>query len=71
VKGNLTELGERHWRLRVFVGRNDTGRIKQVSRNFKSSKRQAESALAKLIADIERRQVATKHVGSLGDLLNR
>jgi integrase len=71
VKGNLTELGEGHWRLRVFVGRDDTGRIKQVSRNFKGSKRQADSALAKLIADIERRQVATKHVGSLGDLLDR
>ncbi|MGD0808300.1 MAG: tyrosine-type recombinase/integrase [Acidimicrobiales bacterium] len=71
MKGNLTELGEGHWRLRVFVGRDDTGRIKQVSRNFKGSKRQADSALAKLIADIERRQVATKHVGSLGDLLDR
>ena len=71
MKGNLTELGEGHWRLRVFVGRDDAGRIKQVSRNFKGSKRQAESALAKLIADIERGQVATKHVGSLGDLLDR
>jgi integrase len=71
VKGNLTELGEGHWRLRVFVGRDDTGRIKQVSRNFKGSKRQADAALAKLIADIERREVATKHVGSLGDLLDR
>jgi integrase len=71
VKGNLTELGEGHWRLRVFVGRDGTGRIKQVSRNFKGSKRQAESALASLIDDIERRQVATKHVGSLGDLLVR
>jgi integrase len=71
VRGNLTELGEGHWRLRVFVGRDDAGRIKQVSRNFKGAKRQAESALAKLIADIERRQVITKHVGSLGDLLDR
>jgi integrase len=71
VKGNLTELGEGHWRLRVFAGRDDTGRIKQVSRNFKGSKRQAESALATLITDIERRQVATKHVGSLGDLFDR
>jgi integrase len=71
VKGNLTELGDGHWRLRVFVGRDGTGRIKQVSRNFRGSKRQAESALAKLIADTERRQVATKHVGSLGDLLDR
>ena len=71
MKGNLTEWDDSRWRLRVFVGRDDAGRVKQVSRNFKGSKREAETALAKLIADIQRQQVVTRHVGSLGDLLDR
>ncbi len=70
MKGSLQELGEGHWRLRVFAGRED-GKLRQVSRNFKGTKRQAESALAKLAADVERQQVATGPVGSLGELVDR
>ena len=57
MKGSLHELGEGHWRLRVFAGRED-GKVRQVSRNFDGTKRQAESALAKLVADVERQEVA-------------
>lgn len=72
MRGSLTRLGDStdHWRLRVFVGR-EGGRVKHISRNFRGSRRQAESALAKLVADVERQQVITEHVGSLGDLLDR
>ncbi|MGA3220705.1 MAG: site-specific integrase, partial [Acidimicrobiales bacterium] len=42
-----------------------------MSRNFKGSKRQAESELARLVADVERQQVATGQVGTLGDLVDR
>jgi integrase len=70
VKGSLQELGEGHWRLRVFAGREDS-KVRQVSRNFKGTKRQAESALAKLVADVERHQVATGPVGTLGELVDR
>ncbi len=70
MKGGLQELGAGHWRLRVFAGRED-GKVRQVSRNFKGSKRQAESELAKLVADVERQQVATGQAGTLGDLVDR
>lgn len=42
-----------------------------MSRNFKGTKRQAESALAKLLADVERQQVATIKVGTLGELVDQ
>ena len=70
MKGSLQELGEGRWRLRVFAGRED-GKLRQVSRNFKGTKRQAESALAKLVADVERQQVAIGPVGTLGELVDR
>jgi integrase len=70
VRGTLTELGEGHWRLRVFSGRNN-GRTRHISRNFKGSRRQAQTALSKLVADVERRQVVAGHTVSLGELLER
>jgi hypothetical protein len=70
MKGSLQELGEGHWRLRVFVGR-EAGRVRQVSRNFRGTKRQAESALAMLVADVERQQVAIGKVGTLGELIDQ
>lgn len=70
MKGSLQELGDGHWRLRVFAGR-EAGKVRQVSRNFKGTKRQAESALAKLVADVERQQVAVGYAGTLGELIER
>ena len=70
MKGSLQELGDGHWRLRAFAGR-EAGKVRQVSRNFKGTKRQAESALAKLVADVERQQVAIGHVGTLAELIER
>jgi hypothetical protein len=52
-------LGDGRWRLRVFVGRDERGHIKQLSRNFKGTKREAETALARLVTDINRQKVAT------------
>jgi len=69
VKGTLQEAGEGRWRLRVFVGR-EGGKVRHVNRNFRGTKRQAQSALAKLVADIERQQVATRLAGTLGELID-
>jgi hypothetical protein len=44
VKGSLEELGQGHWGLRVFAGR-EAGKVRRVSRNFKGTKRRAESEL--------------------------
>ena len=70
MKGSLQELGDGHWRLRVFVGR-EAGKVRQVSRNFRGTKRQANSALAKLVADVERQQVATGKVCTLAELIDQ
>jgi len=70
MKGTLDELGEDHWRLRVYAGRDASGKIRQVSRNFTGSKRKAESALAKLVTEVGAGQIAKSHQGIVGDLLD-
>ena len=72
MRGTLTQWGGENsgkWRLRVFAGRDVDGKTVTVSRNFAGSRRQAQSALAKLVADVERDQTKS-HKGTLGELLD-
>ena len=69
MRGNIEQRGPNRWRLRVFVGRvND--RPKLVTRSFQGSKRQAESALAKFVSEVESGQVARGHVPSVAEHLD-
>jgi hypothetical protein len=70
IRGNIEQRGDGRSRLRVFVGR-ENGRTKLVTCSFRGTKRQAETELAKFVADVERNQVAVRHSGSLQDLLIR
>jgi hypothetical protein len=54
----------------VFAGKTDEGKKPWISRNFTGSKREAQAALNKLIAQVEAGQ-GKPHAGSLGDLLDR
>ena len=73
MRGSLNEWGgpgSGKWKLRVYTGRDDRGQGTYLSCNFKGTRRQAESALGKLVADVERKQ-ATNHAGSVRDLFAR
>jgi integrase len=74
MRGSLNEWGgpgSGKWKLRVYTGRDGRHRPTYLSRNFTGTRRQAESALSKLVADVERRQAITNHGGSVRDLLTR
>ena len=74
MTGSLNEWGgpgSGKWKLRVYTGRDGRNRPTYLSRNFTGSRRQAESALSKLVADVERKQATTNHGGSVRDLLTR
>lgn len=43
--------GKDVWELRVFLGRDEAGRVRHRYRRFRGSKREAERALARLLAD--------------------
>jgi integrase len=74
MRGSLNEWGgprSGKWKLRVYTGRDGRNRPTYLSRNITGTRRQAESALSKLVADVERKQAATNHGVSVGDLLTR
>jgi hypothetical protein len=60
MRGSLRRRDRRHhsdgperWELRVFVGRDEHGRQHRLYRAFSGTRREAESALAALITDVE------------------
>ena len=54
MAGSLRQRGEGSWQLRVHVGRDpETGRKRYAERTFHGTKRQAERALAALVAESE------------------
>jgi integrase len=70
MRGSMHEVGEGHWRLRVFAGR-ENGKPRHISRYFRGTKRQAQGALAKLVTEVEQQQVTFAGAGKLDDLLDR
>jgi integrase len=48
------------WELRAYVGRDDNGRIRHRYATFHGTKREAQRALARLVADTERHQTSTQ-----------
>jgi len=59
------------WTLRVYVGRDAGGRPIQVSRTLRGPKREAETALAKYVAELSEAKPAKDGLGaSVGQLLD-
>jgi hypothetical protein len=53
----MREKTPRVWELRVYLGRDDRGRVKHQSGTFRGGKREAQRALAHLVADCERQRL--------------
>jgi len=49
-----TSDGPQRWELRVYLGRDKNGQAKQATRAFAGTKREAESALAAFVSEVER-----------------
>jgi integrase len=70
MRGVVEQRGDSRWRVRVFAGR-EGGQTRWVSRTVAGTKRQAETALAKLVTEVENGQVAKHQPGTLADLLHQ
>ena len=71
VRGTMNERRPGVWTLRVFIGRDACGRPVQVSRTCRGSKREAETALAKYVAELSEGKPALEGMGAtVGQLLD-
>ena len=59
MRGTMTQRSPGTWRLRVVTGYDAEGRPQQLSRTVQGTKRQAQSALAKFVAEVGQAPHAT------------
>lgn len=52
MQGSMREKQPGVWELRVFLGRDGKGRVRQMSRTFRGPKRAAQRELARLVASV-------------------
>lgn len=70
AKGSVRlKRGSDYWELRVFAGRDPvTGKKRYVTRGFRGGKREANNALAQLVAEVDREGAKTD--GTIGALVD-
>ena len=64
MKGEIEQRGDHLWRVPPFAGR-EAGRRRYVSWTVHSGKRVAQHELAKLVVEVEQRQLTAGHAGSV------
>lgn len=71
MAGSLRQRGKESWEVRAFAGRDaDTGKKLYVTRTVRGTRRDAEVALGRLVAEIDEGQHAVR-AGTVGELCER
>ena len=71
VAGSMRQRGTESWELRVHIGRDpETGKKQYATRTVRGSRREAERALARLVAEVEDGAVAVR-AGTVAELCER
>jgi integrase len=69
MPGSMRQRGENSWNLRVYAGRDAvTGRQISIERTVRGNKREASKVLAAMVAEVDRRPVASARKGTVAVL---
>jgi integrase len=69
MPASMRQRGENSWNLRVYAGRDpDTGRKLSIERTVRGNKREASKVLAAMVAEVDRRPVASLGKGTVAGL---
>ena len=71
IQGTVVECTPGRWLIRAFAGRGSDGKIGHVNRTVRGSKREAQRALAQLVADLLSGQVVHGQPMTLAQLVER
>lgn len=71
MQGNLQQRGPNSWRVRVFVGRDELGKKRYVERSVRGTKREAQRAMARLVAEVDDGRHVPAAKRKFGELLDQ
>jgi integrase len=71
MRGHVQQRGATSWRIKAYVGRDDTGRKRYVTKTIRGTRREADGELARLIVEVDE----GRHMGAppitVNELLDR
>ncbi len=71
MKGTIVERSPGRWLIRVFAGRGSDGRTRHINRTISGNKRDAQRALAQLVADVSQGKHVAARPMTLAELVER
>jgi integrase len=71
VQGNLQQRGPSSWRIRVFLGRDDTGKKRYLERTVRGTKREAQRVMARLVVEVDEGRHVAAAATTFGAVLDR
>ena len=71
MRGSIQQRGKDSWRIRVYVGRDGTGKKRYVSRTVPGTRRDADRELSRLLVEVDEGRFVASPAMTLDDLLDR
>ena len=71
MRGHIQERGKDRWRIKVYVGRDATGKKRYVQRTVSGNRRHVERELSRLLVEVDEGRVLASPAMTLDELLDR
>ncbi len=71
MQGNLQQRGPSSWRIRVFVGRDESGKKRYLERTVRGTKREAQRVMARLVTEVDEGRHVAAASTTFGEVLQR
>jgi integrase len=71
MRGHLQQRGPDSWRLKVFIGKLPDGKRRYVERTVRGTRKEAETALARLVVEADEGRYSPSAPITFGELLDR
>lgn len=71
MQGNLQQRGPSSWRIRVFLGRDETGKKCYLERTVRGTKREAQRVMTRLVVEVDDGRHVAAAATSVGEVLER
>jgi hypothetical protein len=71
AEGSLHQRGPSSWRIRVFAGRDESGKKRYLERTLRGTKREAQRVMARLVTEVDEGRHVAASSTRFGEVLDR